>query len=62
MFGLAVIARQGPSRHADSMTLHDHLVDDDVPFPRLATVLLKDGIEIHPICRPARKPSDKPVS
>ena len=62
MFGLAVIARQGPSRHADRMTLHDRLVDDDVPFPRFATVLLKERIEIYTVCRPARKPSDKPVS
>ena len=37
MFGLAVIARQGPSSHADRMTLHDRLVDDDVPFPNHPT-------------------------
>jgi hypothetical protein len=44
------------------MTLHDWLVDDDVPFPRPATVLPKERIEIYTVFRPACKPSDKPVS
>jgi hypothetical protein len=43
------------------MTLHDRLVDDDVPFPRFATVLLKEVIEIYAACRPARKPSENPL-